>query len=212
MGVILQYSKNHRSAPSFTVQCLDFIVRSHLTSKRRSVLYFPYSALFSRVKGHKGSLVLSRLLASIVGGGILWRAHFESLRAAEAKNAATIAVLSLLQVSYCHHTSRSSYKSAIVIIQASYCRHTSQLLSSYNPAIVTAIVIIQASYYHHTIQLLSQLLSSYKPAIVIIQARYCHRTSQLLSSYKPAIIIIQASYSKAPACGFRVHTCALSLL
>ena len=67
-----------------------FIVRSRLTSKRRSVLYFPYSALFSRVKGHKGSLVLPRHLASIVGGSLLLRAHFESLRAAEAKNAAAI--------------------------------------------------------------------------------------------------------------------------
>ena len=46
-----------------------------------------YSALFSRVKGHKGT---PRLLASIVGGSLLRRAHFESLRAAEAKNAATI--------------------------------------------------------------------------------------------------------------------------
>ena len=69
---------------------LLFIVRSHLTSKRQSVLYFPYSALFSRVKGHKGSPVLPRLLASIVGGSLLRRAHFESLRVAEAKHAATI--------------------------------------------------------------------------------------------------------------------------
>ena len=63
------------------------IVRSHLTSKRRSVLYFP---LFSRVKGHKRSPVLPRLIASIVGGSLLWTAPFQSLRAAEAKNAATI--------------------------------------------------------------------------------------------------------------------------
>ena len=35
-------------------------------------------------------MVLPRLIASIVGGSLLWRAHFESLRAAEAKNAATI--------------------------------------------------------------------------------------------------------------------------
>ena len=63
------------------------IVRNHLTSKRRSVLYFP---LFSRVKGRRGSTVLQRLIASIVGGSLLRRAHFESLRAAEAKNAATI--------------------------------------------------------------------------------------------------------------------------
>ena len=49
-----------------------------------------YSALFSRVKGRKGSTVLPRLIASIVGGSLLRRAHFESLRAAEAKNAATI--------------------------------------------------------------------------------------------------------------------------
>ena len=63
---------------------------NRLMSKRRSVLYFPYSALFSRVKGHKGSPVLPRLLPSIVMGSLLRRAHFESLRAAEAKNAATI--------------------------------------------------------------------------------------------------------------------------
>ena len=69
---------------------LPFIVRSHLTSKRRSVLYFPYSALFSRVKGHKGSPVLPRLLAGIMRGSLLRRAYFKSLRVAEAKNAATI--------------------------------------------------------------------------------------------------------------------------
>ena len=34
--------------------------------------------------------VLPRLIVSIVGGSLLWRAHFESLRVAEAKNAATI--------------------------------------------------------------------------------------------------------------------------
>ena len=61
-----------------------------LMSKRQSVLYFLYSALFSRVKGHKGSPVLPRLLPSIVMGSLLRRAHFESLRAAEAKNSATI--------------------------------------------------------------------------------------------------------------------------
>ena len=33
-----------------------------LMSERRNVLYFPYSTLFSRVKGHKGSPVLPRLL------------------------------------------------------------------------------------------------------------------------------------------------------
>ena len=59
-------------------------------SKRQSVLYFPYSTLLSRVKGHKGSPVLPRLLPSIVMGSLLLRAHFESLRAAEAKNSATI--------------------------------------------------------------------------------------------------------------------------
>ena len=59
-------------------------------SERQSVLYFPYSTLFSRVKGHKGSPVLPRLLPSIVMGSLLRRAHFESLRAAEAKNSATI--------------------------------------------------------------------------------------------------------------------------
>ena len=50
----------------------------------------PKCTLFSRVKGHKRSPVLPRLIASIVGGSLLWRAHFESLRVAEAKNAATI--------------------------------------------------------------------------------------------------------------------------
>ena len=63
---------------------------NHLMSKRQSVLYFPYSTLLSRVKGHKGSPVLPRLLPSIVMGSLLQRAHFESLRAAEAKNSATI--------------------------------------------------------------------------------------------------------------------------
>ena len=57
---------------------------------RRSVLYYPYSALLSRVKGHKRSPVLPRLIASIVGGSLLWRAHFVSLRVVEAKNGATI--------------------------------------------------------------------------------------------------------------------------
>ena len=59
-------------------------------SKRPSVLYLPKSTLFSRVKGHKGSPVLPRLLPSIVMGSLLRRAHFESLIAAEAKNSATI--------------------------------------------------------------------------------------------------------------------------
>ena len=63
---------------------------NRLMSKRRSVLYFPYSILFSRVKGHKGSPVLPQLLPSIAMGSLLRRAHFESLRAAEAKNTATI--------------------------------------------------------------------------------------------------------------------------
>ena len=63
---------------------------NHLMSKRQSVLYFPYSILFSRVKGDKGSLVLPRLLPSIVMGTLLRRAHFESLRVAEAKNSAII--------------------------------------------------------------------------------------------------------------------------
>ena len=49
-----------------------------------------YFILFSRVKGHKGSPVLPRLLAGIVRGSLPRRAYFESLRAAEAKNAATI--------------------------------------------------------------------------------------------------------------------------
>ena len=63
---------------------------NRLMSKRQSILSFPHSTLFSRVKGHKGSPVLPRLLPSIVMGRLLRRAHFESLRAAEAKNAATI--------------------------------------------------------------------------------------------------------------------------
>ena len=57
---------------------------NHLMSKRQSV------TLFSRVKGHKGSPVLPRLLPNIVMGSLLRRAHFESLRAAEAKNSTTI--------------------------------------------------------------------------------------------------------------------------
>ena len=58
---------------------------NRLMSKRPSVLYLPKSTLFSRVKGHKGSPVLPRLLPSIVMGSLLRRAHFESLIAAEAK-------------------------------------------------------------------------------------------------------------------------------
>ena len=50
----------------------------------------PKCTLFFRVKGHKGSPVLPRLLPSIAMGSLLRRAHFESFRAAEAKNAATI--------------------------------------------------------------------------------------------------------------------------
>ena len=46
----------------------------------------PQCTLFSRVKGHKGSPVLPRLLASIVRCSLPRRAHFELLRAAEAKN------------------------------------------------------------------------------------------------------------------------------
>ena len=64
---------------------------NHLMSKRQSVLYFPNCTLLSRVKGHKGSPVLPRLLPSIVMGSLLRRAHFESLRAAEAKNSAVLA-------------------------------------------------------------------------------------------------------------------------
>ena len=84
------------SALAITVTVAQTIIfvyiycRSHLTSKHRSVLYIPYSALLSRVKGRKGSTVLPRLLPSIVMGSLLRRAHFESLRAAEAKNSATI--------------------------------------------------------------------------------------------------------------------------
>ena len=63
---------------------------NRLMSKRQSVLYFPYSTLFSRVKGHKASPVLPRLLPSIVMGSLLRRAHFKSLRTAEAKTSATI--------------------------------------------------------------------------------------------------------------------------
>ena len=76
--------------PQMLTLIMIFIVRSHLTTKRRSVLHFPYSTLFSRVKGRKGSKVLPRLIASLVGGSLLRRAHFKSLRAAEAKNANTI--------------------------------------------------------------------------------------------------------------------------
>ena len=73
---------------------------NRLMSERQSVLYFPYSTLFSRVKGHKGSPVLPRLLPSIVMGSLLRRAHFESLRAAEAKNSATINQLKYRTHSY----------------------------------------------------------------------------------------------------------------
>ena len=69
---------------------------NRLMSKPPSVLYLPKSTLFSRVKGHKGSPVLPRLLPSIVMGSLLRRAHFESLIAAEAKNSATIN-----QLKYC---------------------------------------------------------------------------------------------------------------
>ena len=55
---------------------------------------FSIQCFLSRVKGHKRSPVLPpvlpRLIASIVIGSLLRRVHFESLRAAEAKNAATI--------------------------------------------------------------------------------------------------------------------------
>ena len=51
---------------------------------------FSIQCFNSRVKGHKGSPVFPWLLASIVGGSSLRRAHFKSLRAAEAKNAAAI--------------------------------------------------------------------------------------------------------------------------
>ena len=71
---------------------------NHLMSKRQSVLYFPYSTLSSTVKGHNGSPVLPRLLPSIVMGSLLRRAHLESLRAAEAKNSATINQLSTVLV------------------------------------------------------------------------------------------------------------------
>ena len=40
----------------------------------------PKCTLFSRVKGHKCSPILPQLIASIVGGSILWRANFESLK------------------------------------------------------------------------------------------------------------------------------------
>ena len=65
---------------------------NRLMSKCQSVLYYPNSALLSRVKGHKGSPVLPRLLPSIVMGSLLRRsrAHLESLRAAETQNSATI--------------------------------------------------------------------------------------------------------------------------
>ena len=73
---------------------------NRLMSKRQSVLYFPYSTLFSRVKGHKGSPVLPWLLPSIVMGSLLRRVHFESLRVAEAKNSATINQLKYRSRSY----------------------------------------------------------------------------------------------------------------
>ena len=64
----------------------------------------PKFFLFFKVKGKKG--ILPWLITSIVGGSLLRRAHFQSLRAAEAKNTATMkgtkvhnprAILSLLK-------------------------------------------------------------------------------------------------------------------
>ena len=68
-------------------------MRQQLRLRRGFALWclsFSIQYLFSRVKGHKGSPVLLRLLPTIVMGSLLRRAHFESLRAAEAKNSATI--------------------------------------------------------------------------------------------------------------------------
>ena len=93
---------------------MSFIVRSHLTTKRRSVLYFPYSTLFSRVN-RKGSTVLLQLIASIVGGSLLRRTHFESLRAAEAKNAATINHLMSKRQSVLYFTLFSRVKGSPVL-------------------------------------------------------------------------------------------------
>ena len=50
----------------------------------------PKCTLFSFIFQGQRSQALPRLIASMVGGSLLWRAHFESLRAAETKNAATI--------------------------------------------------------------------------------------------------------------------------
>ena len=46
-----------------------FIYVMQPLKRRRSVIYFQYSTLFSRAKGRKGSPVLPWLIASIVGAG-----------------------------------------------------------------------------------------------------------------------------------------------
>ena len=84
----------------FCLVCLfdSFFLPSHLSFKniycmKPPNIKAPKCTLFSRVKGRKGSTVLPRgprLIASIVGGSLLRSAHYETLRAAEAKNAATI--------------------------------------------------------------------------------------------------------------------------
>ena len=65
----------------------------------------PKCTLFSRVKGRKGSTVLPRLIASIVGGSLLRRAHFESLRAGGAGQhhvRAIFADTAILCNTFCH--------------------------------------------------------------------------------------------------------------
>ena len=76
----------------------DFIISLIVVAPHGSYFYCmkppnikaPKCTLFSRVKGRKGSTVLPRLIASHCWGSLLRRAHFEFLRVAEAKNAATI--------------------------------------------------------------------------------------------------------------------------
>ena len=53
--------------------------------KAPKVLYFPYSTLLSRVRGHMHLPVLQWLLASIVG-----RTHYELLKVAVTKHMAKI--------------------------------------------------------------------------------------------------------------------------
>ena len=83
-----------------------------------TVLYYPGSKVTS-------SPVLPRLIASIVGGSLLRRAHFESLRAAEAKNAATINQLKYRSRS-CITGNMSNFRFMLLFIENVYGLKSSQ--------------------------------------------------------------------------------------